>query len=416
MLATTATTDAEANKTAMAQAHAALTMAPAYTHAISVLSQPAVVATPLKNSSPEVAQMEVDDDSAMLRTPNTGEPQHSFVSPSPMSLQVIPSPLTVPAGFTSIAGDVPAASATTTSVTDASPLPKSMREIYKISNENRRMKKKVKTTAGGSQSASHSGMEGDEEETNSANASTNNSRPSSVAGMRKEAGGKKGHAANNSSIGMDTSTDGTSSSQEFMKNIGWGSGTPPISSASHTSNAAMQLLNNQQPNSAKSSANNRQCTENRASDWRGWSFAVVLMLLLLSLCLFSYGDSKRKHSSAPPSGSASLSSSPPSSSPAFHSFDYTHATLPPSNPAAQAYFNPYTDMGRDKSELKAAAGTSGPTTAANKIYKGHTQLKTSNKSVTVRMDEGYQRQRGGSAGSGIPIPRSNAQQQQQQRR
>ena len=350
---------------AMREAHASLASAPVYSHALHALS----TTTPLKPTPANVDAMDVDDDSAMLRTPVTGEPSHSFVSPSPMSLQVIPSPANVPgasaasgAKFASIAGDVPSSTAeedsSHPSLTGSSPLPKSMREIYKISNENRRKKKKVKTGAASSSAAAKdSGMDGDDDDGGSASGSAHNSRPGSSAGTRKEgAGGKKGYS-NNSSTGADPASGDGQSSHEFMKNIGWGSGSSPhLTSVPQT-----------QPNSA------------------------------------GPYDSKRKHSSAPPSGSVSLSSSPPLSSPSFQSFDYTHATLPASNPQSQAYFSPYQDMGRDKLELQAAAGVTGPTTVANKIFKGHNMLKSQNKSVTVAFDG--QRQRGGSAGSGLPAPR-----------
>lgn len=58
-------------------------------------------------------------------------------------------------------------------------------------------------------------------------------------------------------------------------------------------------------------------------------------------------------------------------------------------------------MGRDKMELKAAAGVQSRD-PSQRIFKGHTQLKNANKSITVRMDDTQQRQRGGSAGSALP--------------
>jgi hypothetical protein len=85
--------------------------------------------------------------------------------------------------------------------------------------------------------------------------------------------------------------------------------------------------------------------------------------------------------------------------------------LPPSNPSKQPHFQPYADMGRDKAELKAAAGVGGnKNDPSQKIYKGHTFLKHANKSVTVRMDDAHQRRPAAQQPAGIPIPNRNAQQ------
>ena len=150
------------------------------------------------------------------------------------------------------------------------------------------------------------------------------------------------------------------------------------------------------------------------------SFACVLLVLP------SADHKKRKHSgSSTGSGPASLSSSPPTSSllssmvgsaagSAPSVFDYSSASLPPSNPQKAPHFTPYADMGRDKAELKAAAG--GPGARSNdpsqKIYKNHTMLKNAQKNVTVKMDD--QRSRTAAAAAavgGIPIPAPrNAQQ------
>lgn len=144
------------------------------------------------------------------------------------------------------------------------------------------------------------------------------------------------------------------------------------------------------------------------------------------LCLSASADQKkRKHSgSSTGSGPASLSSSPPTSSllssmvpaaAAASVFDYSTASLPPSNPQKAPHFTPYADMGRDKAELKAAA--MGPGARSNdpsqKIYKNHTMLKNAHKNVTVKMDDQRSRTAAAAAAAGgIPIPAARNQQQQ----
>jgi len=153
--------------------------------------------------------------------------------------------------------------------------------------------------------------------------------------------------------------------------------------------------------------------------------ALVDAHLCCCCCVSPDSAKKRRRSgsaSAPAAGS--LSSSPPlsaaspllqSSPPPVVAFDYSAASLPPSNPAKLAHFQPYQDMGRDKAELKAAAGVGAAARndPNNKIYKGHTMLKHANKSVTVKMDDAHQRRNAPAAG--IPIPARNAQQQQPRR-
>lgn len=149
--------------------------------------------------------------------------------------------------------------------------------------------------------------------------------------------------------------------------------------------------------------------------------------------VLSADPKKRKHSgSSSGSGPASLSSSPPTSSllssmlvgvsasaASSSPFDYSSASLPPSNPQKAAHFAPYADMGRDKAELKAAAAT-GPKARTNdpnqKIYKNQTMLKNAHKNVTVKMDDQRSRTAAAAAAGGIPIAPRNTQQQQQQRR
>ena len=231
--------DVQSNR-ALAEARASLLSAvPAHTAAPVLLPQQ----TPLKSASPAM-----EDDSS-LRTPRTGEPDYSFTSPSPMSLQIIPSPVNVPSAtgaaasagsFTSIAGEVaPAAAAaasgvaaSTASAAASSPLPTSMREIYKISNDNRRKKKKAKLGheqggAGGAQ-----GMDVDEEDSTPKAAAT-----AAAAGADRK---KKGGQSASGSTGADAAADGTNS-DEFLKTIGWGSSSSAVPPAT----AAHQLLNNQ---------------------------------------------------------------------------------------------------------------------------------------------------------------------------
>ena len=248
MLASTAESksDLQDNQRAIAEVHASMLLAAAPVHPPSA---PLPHSTPLKSTTPVSASMMDDDESSQLRTPHTGEPAYSFTSPSPMSLQVIPSPLTVPAaaaatGFTSIAAPAASAALPLGSSGASSPLPNSMREIYKISNENRRNKKKAKLTHVAGAVGSQPMDADDEEGSGSAKASA------VTAGAAAAAGGKKkGHTSNSSSAGADVGADGTTST-EFLKNIGWGSGAPPATATQQ------QTLNNQ-PNSANLSVQTR---------------------------------------------------------------------------------------------------------------------------------------------------------------
>ena len=237
--------DLQSNQQALAEVRSSLlaaapiqpTSAPLPPH------HPVSHSTPAKSSTPLSSAMD-DDESAQLRTPQTGEPQFSFTSPSPMSLTVIPSPATVPASastapaaFTSIAADVaPAASSRSGAAgSDDAPLPSSMREIYKISNENRRNKKKKLTHS------SHPGInpaQGDaDEDEGMGSAGGGGGGGASKAGKKKGAG---------DAASVSSASDANNSAQ-FMQSIGWGTGSP----AASTNTAAAQQMN--QPNSANAS-------------------------------------------------------------------------------------------------------------------------------------------------------------------
>lgn len=389
--------DAVQNRASIAQAQAAILASGMYSSNMATLATPLKATTAAADGSS--TNMMDDDDRTALRTPITGEPGHSFVSPSPASLLVAPSPVPIPypasaagghSSFTSIARDVApsmssnhesagsasgssgvgvvsAALAAATNNTSSSsggnsPLPKSMREIFKISNDNRRKKKKKVSHHGsnaGGAGAGAVGVDGDDgdEGAGGGGGSNPSTRPPSAAGHRKG-------SSSSSSLHKDAASD-YASSQEFLKEIGWMNGQSGASSSSvpHPDNK------------------------------------------------------KRKHSSAPSSGAASVSSSPPSNSPVLQPFNYANATLHASLPAHVPHFDPTHDFGRDKSELKAAAGTAPQSRDPNqRITKGLNQLKGLNKSVTVRMDDHHQhhhsapyrshpndqRQRGGSANSGLP--------------
>lgn len=200
--------------------------------------------TPAKSTTPLSSAMD-DDESAQLRTPQTGEPQYSFTSPSPMSLTVIPSPATVPAStstapaaFTSIAADVaPSASSLGGAAADDAPLPSSMREIYKISNENRRNKKKKLTHS------SHPGInpaQGDADEDEGMGSAGGGGGGAGASKGGKKKGGQQGDAASSAATASDANN-----SAQFMQSIGWGTGAPPPSAA------AQQMSH--QPNSANAS-------------------------------------------------------------------------------------------------------------------------------------------------------------------
>jgi hypothetical protein len=362
MLSTAAETRPDAaHQAAYADARASLLAGPPPTHPPSaplpVLQQPQF--TPLKSVTPPSM-----DDDATLRTPRTGEPGTSFTSPSPMSLHIIPSPVTVPAP---VAGAAAAASSSGA----PSPLPVSMREIYKISNDNRRKKKRAKLTHDGTAAGAAASGEGDDDEPGAA--------PAAAAPERKK------NVPSNSDVGADGKT-----SAEFLKTIGWGTGVQAGGAGAAPAAGQQQQSNSATTDSAK----------------------------------------KRRRSGSSSAPSASLSSSPPAASfvpsaaaasaAPLHPFDYASASLPPSAPSTHGHFTPYADMGRDERELqKAAGGGAGHSRdPSQKIYKNHTMLKNAGKSVTVRMDDAHQHQgrRGGSS-HGIPIPgRNNPQQQQQQQR